>query len=162
MTSAAAGTKLHSEPQLEYLWSYWATVTAPEIIGPLSDGTRVHVYVTAGELAGPNIRGRFRPVGGDWLIVRPDGIGVLDVRGTIELDDGGLIYTTYSGIAELGVDGYERFLAGSPPERVQLRITPRYYTAHADYQWVNRIQCIGVGEVDMQQMRVTYDIYALR
>jgi hypothetical protein len=73
-----------------------------------------------------------------------------------------LIYTTYSGVAELGADGYDRFLNGNPPAVVPLRITPRYYTAHADYLWINRVQCIGIGQVDMQQMRVSYDIYALR
>ena len=108
------------------------------------------------------MRGRLRRVGGDWLSLRPDGIGVLDVRATFELDDGALIYTTYSGVADLGPDGYERFLAGNPPTQVQLQITPRYYTGHSDYLWLNRLQCVGIGEVDMQQMRASYDIYALR
>ena len=80
----------------------------------------------------------------------------------MEMEDGALIYTTYGGVADLGPDGYERFLAGNPPAKVPLRIAPRYYTGHADYLWLNRLQCIGIGEVDMQQMRVTYDIYALR
>jgi hypothetical protein len=158
-----AGTvKLHDEVQLEHICSYWATLSAPEIIGPLAEGLRVNVYVTDGEVFGPRMRGRLRRVGGDWLSIRPDGIGVLDVRATLELEDGALVYTSYSGIAELGLDGYERFLKGDPPARVPLRITPRYYTGHSDYLWLNRLQCIGVGEVDMQQMKVTYDIYALR
>ena len=84
------------------------------------------------------------------------------MRSTLELEDGALIYTTYGGIADLGPDGYENFLAGNPPARVQLRITPRYYTGHSDYLWLNRLQCVGIGEVDMQAMRASYDIYALR
>jgi hypothetical protein len=73
-----------------------------------------------------------------------------------------LIYTSYGGVADLGQDGYERFLAGSPPARVSLRIAPRYYTGHSAYLWLNRLQCVGVGDVDMEQLRVSYDIYALR
>jgi hypothetical protein len=78
------------------------------------------------------------------------------------LDDGALIYTTYGGIADFGPEGYQRFLQGNPPAQVQLRITPRYYTGHSGYLWLNRLQCIGVGEVDLQQMKVSYDIYAMR
>jgi hypothetical protein len=69
----------------------------------------------------------------------------------------------YDGIAEFGTDGYDRFLKGAPPPpRVPLRVTPRYCTAHPDYLWMNRLQCVGIVDVDMQQMRVSYDIYALR
>src|SRR5829696_2751553 len=113
MTTAAA-PRFYSDVQLEHICSYWATVTAPEVIGPLAEGVRVNVYVTDGEVSGPKMRGRVRPVGGDWLTLRPDGVGVLDVRATIELEDGALIYTTYNGVADLGAGGYDRFLAGNP------------------------------------------------
>jgi hypothetical protein len=162
MIPAAATSRLQDEVHLEHICSYWATLSTPEIIGPLAEGLRVNVYVTEGDVFGPKMRGRLRPVGGDWLFLRPDGVGVLDVRSTMELEDGALIYTTYGGIAELGTDGYERFLAGNPPARVHLRITPRYYTGHSNYLWLNRLQCVGVGEADMQQMRVSYDIYSVR
>jgi hypothetical protein len=162
MTPVAGSAKLYNDVQLEHICSYWATLSAPEIIGPLAEGLRINVYVTGGEITGPKLRGRLRTVGGDWLSLRPDGIGLLDVRATLELEDGALIYTSYSGVADPGHDGYERFLAGNPPARIPLRITPRYYTGHSAYLWLNRLQCIGIGEVDMEQMRVSYDIYALR
>src|SRR5213595_3323850 len=127
MNPAASIAKLHDTVHLEHICSYWATLSAPEVIGPLAEGLRVNVYVTDGEVSGPKMRGRLRPVGGDWLWLRSDGIGLLDVRATFELEDGALIYTTYGGVADLGPDGYERFLAGNPPVQVQLRITPRYY-----------------------------------
>jgi hypothetical protein len=162
MTPVAGSVKLHNDVQLEHICSYWATLSAPEIIGPLAEGLRINVYVTGGEITGPKMRGRLRTVGGDWISLRPDGIGLLDVRATLELEDGALIYTSYGGVADLGDHGYERFLAGNPPARVPLRITPRYYTGNSAYLWLNRLQCIGLGEVDMEQMRVSYDIYALR
>jgi hypothetical protein len=162
MTPTPRTTKFHSEVQLEHICSYWASLSAPEIIGPLAEGLRVNVYVTDGEVFGPKMRGHLRRVGGDWLSLRTDGIGVLGVRATLELEDGASIYTTYGGVADLGPDGYQRFLEGNPPPRVPLRITPRYHTGHSDYLWLNRLQCIGVGELDMQQMKVSYDIYALQ
>jgi hypothetical protein len=85
---STATARLHADLQLEYTCSYWATLSAPEVIGPLAEGVRVNVYVTEGEIFGPTMRGRLRSVGGDWLTLRPDGVGILDVRATIELDNG--------------------------------------------------------------------------
>ena len=45
------------------------------------------------------------PGGGDWLTVRTDGFGILDVRATLESDDGALIYMAYSRLGDLGEDG---------------------------------------------------------
>ena len=107
----ASSTKLHGDVQLEHICSYWATVSPPEVVGPLAEGLRVHVYVTDGQVFGPKMRGRIRPVGGDWLSLRSDGVAVLDVRATLEMSDGALIYTTYNGVADLGPDG----ISGSCP-----------------------------------------------
>jgi hypothetical protein len=79
---------------LEYVCSYWATLASPEVVGPVAEGIRVNFYVTAGEVTGPKMRGRLRTVGGDWLLLRTDGVGLLDVRATMELEDGALVYTT--------------------------------------------------------------------
>jgi hypothetical protein len=161
MNAASVANRLASV-DLEYICSYWATLAPPEVIGPIAEGVRVHFYVTAGEVSGPKMRGRLRPVGGDWLLLRTDGVGVLDVRTTLELDNGALIYTTYGGVVDSGPDGYNLVLKGILPPRVELRIVPRYYTGHPDYLWLNRLQCVGVGSFDGAQLKVSYDIYAMR
>ena len=76
--------------------------------------------------------GRQRTVGGDWLLLRTDGVGLLDVRATMELNDGALVYTTYGASWILGPDGYNQFLKGILPPRPELRIVPRYHTSHPD------------------------------
>ena len=43
--------------------------------------------------------------------------GVLDVRATMELDKGAVIYTTYGGVVDLGPNGYNLFLQGILPPR---------------------------------------------
>lgn len=158
----AAGPASLAKIELEYICSYWATLTSPEVIGPVAEGVRANFYVTSGEVSGPKMHGRLRPVGGDWLLIRTDGIGVLDVRATMELDNGAVIYTTYGGLLDLGTDGYNLFLQGVLPTRVDLRIVPRYHTSHPDYVWLNRLQCVGVGVFDRDQLKVSYDIYSLR
>jgi hypothetical protein len=158
----AATTAHLPSVQLEHICSYWATLAPPEVIGPVPEGIRAHFYVTAGEVSGPKMRGRLRSVGGDWLVIRNDGVGVLDVRATMELDNGAVIYTTYGGVVDLGPNGYNLFLQGILPPRAELRIAPRYHTCNPDYLWLNRLQCVGIGALDTGQSKVSYDIYALR
>jgi Protein of unknown function (DUF3237) len=101
-------------------------------------------------------------VGGDWLTLRTDGMGILDVRATIETQEEALIYVSYTGVGDLGEDGYERFLRGEGGGIVPLRVVPRFLTAHSDYQWLNRLQCVGIGQVNLESLEVGYDVYALR
>lgn len=147
---------------LEHVCSYGATLAnPPEVIGPVPEGIRVNFYVTGGEFSGPRLRGKLRPVGADWLTIRPDGIGILDVRATMETTDGALIFIAYNGVTDLGIGGYEAFLEGKLPPRLQLRTTPRLSTAHPDFAWLNRLQCVAVGEADLETFTVRYDVYAL-
>jgi hypothetical protein len=150
--------------EMEHICSYNATLQMPpEVIGPVAEGIRLNFYVTGGEVSGPRIRGKIRPVGADWLTVRTDGVAVLDVRATIETHDSALIYTYYYGIIDYGPDGYQARLAGQPtPDGTSFRIAPRYQTAHPQYQWVNRLICVGIGEVHISVPEVRYDIYAVR
>jgi hypothetical protein len=149
--------------ELEHICSYTAHLQAPpEVIGPTPGGLRVNFYVTGGEVTGPRIRGTLRPVGGDWLTIRPDGIGILDVRATIETHDGALIDIAYTGVGDLGEDGYDRFLRGELPDKVPLHVAPRFLTAQPDYLWLNRFQCINIGDVNLATFEVGYEVYALR
>lgn len=148
--------------QMEHLFSYSAQLAPPEIIGPVAEGLRVNFYIAGGELRGPGAYGVLRPVGADWLTVGSDGVGRMDVRGTAELRDGALVYMQYQGIADLGADGYQRFLEGRLPPRCALRTSIRMHTAHPAHQMLNRLLCVGIGEVEFAALRVDYDVYALR
>ncbi len=90
-------------------------------------------------------------------------MAILDVRNTIETrDEEALIYATLSGVGDLGEDGYERFLRGELSGSVSLRVVPRFLTAHPDYRWLNRLQCLGIGEVNLERLEVSYDVYAVQ
>jgi hypothetical protein len=64
---------------------------------------------------------------------------ILDVRTTLESHDGALIAITYSGVADIGDGGYQRFLEGNLPARLTLHVVPRCQTAHPGYLWLNRV-----------------------
>lgn len=145
------------EFKFEHIYSYSATLHTPfEVIGETPQGLRINAYVSGGEMTGPRLRGVVLPVGGDWLTVRQDGIGVLDVRATLRTHDEALIYVEYNGVLDFGADGYARMLAGDPPARAPIRAAPRLLTAHPDYLWINRLQCYQVGEADFATSTVGY------
>jgi hypothetical protein len=150
------------EYRLEHIFSLSITLAPTEVIGPVPEGLRANAYVTGGEVAGPTIAGKLRPVGGDWLTLRRDGVCVLDIRATMETNDGALIYTAYGGIVDMGEDGYDAFLAGRASPVQSIRAAPRFWTAHPSYTWLNRLQCVAIGQVDLQRSVATYDVYALR
>ena len=75
------------EYTMERLFSYTASLEMPpETIGPVPGGVRVNVYITGGEVEGPKLRGKLRPVGADklWRIEKggrsPRGIHTSEAR----------------------------------------------------------------------------------
>jgi hypothetical protein len=149
-TAALSGGAARAEdaaPPLnyEYLCTAEAELEPGQPVGKTPQGTRNIVYVKSGVVTGPKIKGRVLPGGGDWLLVRPDGISEVDVRATIETDDGALIYTHYRGVID-GKTGY-------------FRTTPRYETASEKYAWLNDIVAVGVGSAIEKGVR--YHIYQI-
>ncbi len=148
---------------LELIFTFNATlVNPPEVIGPVPEGLRVNFYVSRGEVTGPAIQGKIRPVGGDWVTLRRDGVALLDVRATLETGDGALILITYPGVIDFGPEGHDRFMRGDLAGVGQIRTSPRLSTSHPDYAWLNRLHCLGIGEFDSASNTATYDVYAVR
>jgi hypothetical protein len=148
---------------LDYLFSYRLNWRLPlEAIGPVPAGLRVNFYITGGEIAGPRLTGKVLPVGAEFLTVRQDGVGILDMRTTFEADDGALIYAPFPGVLDFGEDGFQSLLAGDQAQDgTPFRSAPQYQTAHPDYQWLNRLQCVGIGQVFPSRAEARCDIYAL-
>ena len=150
-----------NEYTLEYIFSYTIQLNRPEFIGPVPDGVRANLYSAGGTVDGPKASGKIRAVGGNWLVVRTDGVVMLDMRGTIETTDKARLYMTYTGMGDFGEDGYQMFLAGELPSHTLLRTAPRFQTAHPNYQWLNRFQCLGIGKIDFGSFEAVFDVYAL-
>ena len=86
------------EPRLEHLYDMHADLEAPQVIAGAPMGTRQIFIVKGGTVEGPRIKGKLLPGGGDWALVRTDGAVQLDVRATLQTEDGALIYSTYGGL----------------------------------------------------------------
>jgi uncharacterized protein DUF3237 len=150
------------DSNLEYVMSYDAKLREPEVVGPIPEGVRLNFYVTGGSFTGPKCKGIVLPVGGDWLTIRSDGVGILDVRATMQTDDQALIYIAYSGVLDLGTNGYKNAVKGTFPDGIQLRVVSRMHTAHPKYQWMNRFQYVQFGDCNLPTLTVRYDVYAMR
>jgi hypothetical protein len=45
---------------------------------------------------------------------------------------------------------------------VALRVSARFMSAHPEFVWLNRLQCLAVGAFDSENSRVDWDVYAVR
>jgi Protein of unknown function (DUF3237) len=149
---------------LDYLASIRVPLKAPELIGETPEGIKVNWfwYPAEGVVVGPKLNAKVRRMGGDWMTIRRDGVGVMDVRATLETSDGALLYVSYLGYFDLGENGYQDFLRRRWPNRAPTRTTPRFSAAHPNYRWLNRVPCLGIGEVRMDELVYIYDMYAVR
>jgi hypothetical protein len=134
----------------------------PESFGPVPEGLNITFYIASGEIHGPRINAKVRGEGGDWMLVRRDGVGMADVRITYEADDGALLLSRYYGIFDLGPDGYRRALRQDYDPVPPLVLAPRFTTSHPNWLWLNRLQCLAVGRVTMADLIVRFDLYAIR
>jgi hypothetical protein len=103
-------------------------------IGPR--GTRVTFPITGGAFEGDRLRGTVLPGGDDWAVTRLDGLVELDLRITLQTDDGALIYMTFDGLRDDGA-----------PEAPYFRTLPRFQTAAPKYAFLNRMLAVGAGEI---------------
>jgi len=116
--------------------------------GAVPYGVRSFVPVTGGDFEGPRLRGKVLPGGGDWLLLRSDGVLELDLRITLETDDHALIYMTFQGIRHGPPEVIAAFGRGEvvDPALYYLRTVPRFETSAERYVFLNRIVAVGIGE----------------
>ena len=112
------------------------SIAPKQEIGSGPHGTRVTFPVTGGSFEGERLRGKVLPGGGDWVIKRADGVLELDLRVTLEVDDGALVHMTFEGIRD------DEALGGP-----YFRTLPRFETAAARYSFLNRLLAFGTGEI---------------
>ena len=98
----------------EHLFSYTASLHQPvEVIGPVPEGIHTTFYISGGELLGPRLKGRMLGVGADGAVLRTDGMLAMNVRTTLQTDDGALIHLRYEGLGDLGLMAMRSFSPGS-------------------------------------------------
>jgi len=95
--------------------------------------TRVVVPVAGGTFEGPKLKGTIVGPSGDWIVGRPDGSSLLDVRLLLLTDDGENVYMSWRGINSTPAGGAQ-----------YARIVPFFETGAPKYLWLNDIVSVGV------------------
>lgn len=146
----------------EFLFDAHIDLAAPENIGASPAGTRAIFLVTGGTFEGPRMRGVYRPGGGDWFLTRANGVGELDVRVTLETDDGALILLAYRGVLETTPEVIARAYGGEDvdPSEYYFRTTPRFETGSEKYAWLNKTVCVATGR--FSPGKVAYRVFAVK
>lgn len=138
-----------SEIKTEFLMEMRLSVAAPmTLLGNTQYGERRIARVTGGTFEGPRLSGRAHDGGGDWILNRSDGVTQLDVRLTLETNDGALIYMTYKGLRHGPADVMARLAAGETvdPSLLYFRATPYFETAaDGKYAWLNKACFVSTG-----------------
>lgn len=116
-------------------------------IGQTPTGLRRIAPVTGGEFAGERLRGFVLP-GADWVVNRPDGVMVIDVRLVLKTDDDANIYLTYQGRFLAEPEVMARFAKGAllSPQEYSLVMTAKFECGDDRYVWLNNVVAVGTGE----------------
>ncbi len=117
-------------------------------IGAVPHGTRAAAQIASGHFEGPRLRGRVLPGGGDWTLLRGDGVLELDLRVTLETDDGALIHLASFGLRHGPPEVIAALARGESvdPATYYFRTTPRFETAHPKYAFLNRLLAVARGD----------------
>jgi hypothetical protein len=130
------------------LMTLQVTVSGAQKIGVVPHGTRVTAPVVDGHFEGPRLRGKVLPGSGDWTLLRGDGVLELDLRLTLETDDGALIHMSSFGLRHGPPEVIAAIARGEKvdPSTYYFRTTPRFETAHPKYAFLNRLVAVSTGD----------------
>lgn len=149
------------EPKFEFAFTVTIRLRPPAMyLRPSLGGSeRAAIYLEDGHFEGPNIRGRVLPgSGGDWPLVRPDGVIDFDARYMLEVDDGTLIYMQNRGYRWGSQDVMDRMRRQEivDPSEYYMRVAPKFEVPQGKHDWLARYVFIGVAEKTPRGNSIAY------
>ncbi len=119
--------------KLELVMQLVVTCTDPEPVGGSEnskDGKRTEIWpIIGGKFQGKGIRGTVIAGGGDFPVLRPDGVEVVDALYRLRTDDGVTIIIHNKGLA---------YPKGKGPDDWHYRLSPEFIAPQGKYEWLNR------------------------
>ncbi len=148
----------------EFLFRMSLAAGAPQMVGGGVRGGELRIVpVTGGTVTGPAIRGEVLPAtAADWLRVEADGTAHMDVRLTLRLEGGAVVFMHYTGVRTASPEVAARLGRGEAvdPGDYYFRTAIRFETGDAAFAWLNRVLAVGVGQ--RPPSGPVYDVYAVR
>ncbi len=117
---------------------------------PVNAGHTQVAPLGGGTFSGPGLNGTILPGGADWM-TQESGHSSLDVRVTLETDDGEFIYLSYVGVMHETESG------------LYWKVTPNFQTSSEKYDWINHIVAVGQGYLEGGDFAngIFYDIFQI-
>jgi uncharacterized protein DUF3237 len=151
-------TQAPSPPRLEFVFGADVKVDEPLSVGHVGKGTRRFVPIAGGEVSGPKVNGKVLPGGGDWQIIRDDGVAELEARYTVETDDGALIFVRNYGLRHGPPEVIAALAAGKAVDHgsYYFRGATFFETSAAQYAWLARQIVVCAGEREPDRVRLKF------
>ena len=93
-----------------------------------------------------------------------NGVSRLDVRLTIQTDDGQIVYVSYNGIIQFQKEALDRLVRGEMLRTgdCYLITAPTFETKSECYGWLNGVQAVGKMVEIKRGDHLIYDIFIIR
>jgi len=149
------------QPVLEHAFTISIDLGEPYWIRPPARGeTRAAIFATAGTVEGPRLNGRVIPLsGGDFPLVRPDGVIDFDARYLLEAEDGAIIYLQNRGYRwARSAETAERMARNEPvgADEYYMRVSPQFDVPAGPHAWMAKHVFVGVAEKIPKANRIHY------
>jgi hypothetical protein len=131
-----------------FLMTLEVVVAGAQKMGAVPLGTRVTAPVPSGHFEGDRLRGKVLAGGADWTLLRSDGVLELDLRLTLQTDDGALVHMTSFGLRHGPPEVIAALGRGETvdPAAYYFRTTPRFETGDPRYAFLNRLLAVASGD----------------
>jgi hypothetical protein len=148
------------DPQLRKIYRLEATLCEPLDLGDTAQGHRRIAPLSGGTFAGPDLNGKLLPgASADWQTILPDGTTVGDIRYTLQIERGDLLYVQSRSIRHGSAEVLGRLGRGEDvgASEYTFRTSTQIQTAAPDLEWLNKGIFISVG--GRQPGAVIYETY---
>jgi len=147
-------------PTLEHAFTIELQLTAAQWVRPSAMGeSRGAVFVASGSVTGPRLRGRVIPMsGGDYPLVRPNGVIDFDARYLLEAEDGAIIYMQNRGYRWASAEVMERLRRNEPvpSHEYYMRVSPKFDAPAGPHEWLAQHVFVGTAEKVPHGNRIHY------
>ena len=147
-------------PKLEHAFTITIELAGLQWVRPTAMGaTRAAVYAASGKIEGPRLNGRVIPMsGGDFPLMRPNGILDFDARYLLEADDGAVIYMQNRGYRWGSPDAMAKMSNNEPvdPGEYYMRVSPKFEAPEGPHEWMGRHVFVGSAEKIPNANRIHY------
>lgn len=128
-----------SPPPLEFFCELNVQIDPLLTVGETPYGIRRIVPITGGTVTGPQLKGTIISGGGDWQVMRQDGVTEIEAHYQFKTIDDTIIYIKNTGLRVASNEVAAKMARGDyvSPTEYYFRGFPKFEAPNGTYGWVN-------------------------